>query len=89
MPITQSAVKNLRKTERRTLRNKAVDSRLRTALRKVRTHLAAKKRDEAEAALASALPLIDRAAAKGFIHKNAAARYKSRLVKQISALARH
>ena len=86
MPIIQSAVKNLRKTARRTERNTAAQSRLRTALRRVRTPLTQKKRAEAEAAFAAALPLIDRAAAKGFIHKNAAARYKSRLAQQINAL---
>ncbi len=88
MPITSSAIKNLRKTARRTKRNTAAQSRLRTALRRVRTHLVGKKRAEAEAAFAVALPLIDRAAAKGFIHRNAAARYKSRLAHQINALGR-
>jgi small subunit ribosomal protein S20 len=61
---------------------------LRTAIKKVRVELARRNPEAAASALAKAIPVIDKAAAKGFIHKNAAARYKSRLARQVNALPR-
>ncbi len=75
MPNIASAKKNMRKTRAATVRNRAQRSALRTALKKAR----------APGAVASAkllaVKLLDRAARKGIIHRNAAARHKSRLAK--------
>jgi small subunit ribosomal protein S20 len=88
MPITKSAKKQLRQSEKRRLRNRAAKSSLRTAVKKVRAALEGRDRDVAARALAEAIPLIDKAAAKGFIHDNAGARHKSRLTRQVHALSK-
>ncbi|HEY7678557.1 MAG TPA: 30S ribosomal protein S20 [Candidatus Methylomirabilis sp.] len=87
MPILRSSTKDLRRTARRTARNKAAVGALRTAVKKVRLQIAQRDSAGAQAALAAALPVLDRAADKGFIHKNAAARTKSRLTLGIRRLA--
>ncbi len=75
MPRIASAKKNMRKTKTATARNRAQRSTLRTAL----------KTAKADASSATdkltAVKLLDRAARKGLIHKNAAARQKSKLAK--------
>lgn len=76
MPNTKSAAKRLRQNERRRIRNKAARSRLRTAIKKVRL---ANKPDEATEAFREAVKLIDRAAIRGMMHRNRAARSKARL----------
>jgi small subunit ribosomal protein S20 len=73
VPNIASAKKNMRKSRAATVRNRAQRSALRTALKKAR---AAAATPEAQRAAAS---LLDRAARKGLIHKNTAARYKSRM----------
>ncbi|MGH7427961.1 MAG: 30S ribosomal protein S20 [Candidatus Methylomirabilaceae bacterium] len=88
MPITKSAKKQLRQSEKRRLRNRSAKSGLRTAMKKVRMALEGRNREVAAQALAEAVPLIDKAAAKGFIHANAGARYKSRLTRQLDALSK-
>ncbi|CAN5600679.1 30S ribosomal protein S20 [soil metagenome] len=76
MPNIASAKKNMRKSRAAEARNRAQRSTLRTALKK------AKSTDGSAADRASAVQLVDRAARKGLIHKNAAARHKSRLAKK-------
>lgn len=78
MPNIKSAEKRLRQNVKRRLRNMAVKSAMKTAIKKA---ISAKG---ADAALKEAISAIDRAAAKGVIHKNTAARKKSRLVKQLT-----
>lgn len=79
MPIIKSAFKRMRKAQEQELRNKAAKSAAKTAVKKAQTAIAAGEgQAEAMAAAASAL---DRAVTKGAIHKNAAARRKSRLAK--------
>ena len=75
MPNIASAKKNMRKSRAATVRNRAQRSALRTALKKARAAGAT-----ADIRLA-AVKLLDRAARKGLIHANAAARQKSRLAK--------
>ena len=75
VPNIASAKKNMRKTRAATARNRAQRSALRTALKKAR---AAGATPDAKL---QAVKLLDRAARKGLIHKNAAGRYKSRLAK--------
>jgi len=60
---------------------------LRTFVKKVRYAIDAGKREDAQTAFVAAVPVIDRMTSKGILHKNAAARYKSRLNRQIQALA--
>ncbi|MBZ5530214.1 MAG: 30S ribosomal protein S20 [Acidobacteriia bacterium] len=74
-----SALKRARQTVKRTARNRANTSQLRTALRKFRETLATGKAADAKAAFAGTVSMIDKAVKKGLIHKNAASRYKSRL----------
>ena len=74
-----SALKRARQTEFRTDRNRANSSRLRTALRDLRSALAGGDQKTAQAALTRTTSAIDKAVQKGTLHKNTASRYKSRL----------
>jgi len=84
MPNNVNAEKALRQNIKRRLRNRSQMSALRTTVKKVRVALEPAAPDAAglESALKDAVKKLDQAAAKGLIHKNAAARTKSRLVKQ-------
>jgi len=84
MPNNVNAEKALRQNIKRRLRNRSQMSTLRTTVKKVRVALEPATPDAAglESALKEAVKKLDQAAAKGLIHKNAAARTKSRLVKQ-------
>ncbi len=75
MPRIASAKKNMRKTKAATARNRSQRAALRTALK------TAKSEASSPAEKLKATQLLDRAARKGLIHKNAAARQKSRLAK--------
>ncbi len=79
MPNTKGAKKRLRQSIVRRDRNKAQKTRLRHSLRKFREAVAAKKMDEATVLSRSTAILLDKAAAKGVIHANKAARLKSRM----------
>ena len=81
MPNIASAKKNMRKSRAATVRNRAQRSALRTALKKARAE------SPAAEDVTKAVSLLDRAARKGLIHRNAAARYKSRLAKAANATA--
>ncbi len=75
MPNIASAKKNMRKSRAAQVRNRAQRSTLRTALKK------AKAENASPETMAEAVTLLDRAARKGLVHKNAAARRKSRMAK--------
>lgn len=81
-----SALKRARQNEKRRLRNKAVRTRLRGAIKSVRQALEAKDQEAARAALSVAEPIIDKAASKGVLPKRTAARRISRLARQVHAL---
>jgi small subunit ribosomal protein S20 len=83
MPNTKSAKKRLRQTEVRRERNKSVKSALRSQLRKIREAVEAGDVGKAESELQVATKRLDRAGQKNVIHKNKAARTKSRLQKMI------
>jgi small subunit ribosomal protein S20 len=87
MPIIKSSMKDLRRTESRTAWNRVALGKLRSNLKRTRTAIAAGDADAAAKALAEALPVIDRAPGKGILHKNAAARHKSRLMRRLNKLA--
>jgi len=74
-----SALKRARQTEKRTVRNRANTSRLRTVLRELRETLAKGDPQAAEQVLRQTISALDKAVQKGVIHKNTASRYKSRL----------
>ncbi len=85
MPNIKSAKKRAELSATFREANRAKRSALRTALRKVSTSLSAKP-EEARAALVSAAKALDKAAAAGLIHKNTAARKKSRLTRKVNAM---
>src|SRR5271157_1462683 len=85
---TKSAEKAARQSNANRARNDALTSHLRTAIRKATLALKAGKQDDAAAALAHATPIIDSMVNKGIIHRNKAARHKSRLSKQVRAIAK-
>ncbi|HTN02113.1 MAG TPA: 30S ribosomal protein S20 [Planctomycetaceae bacterium] len=87
MPNTESAKRSLRKKEVRRLRNRSERSALRTIVKKVRVAVGAGDAVQSKDALQAAIKRIDRAADKGLIHKNKAARDKSRLTKACNKLA--
>ena len=74
-----SALKRARQTTKRTAQNRANASRLRTALRKFRAALQSGDSAQAKAQFSECVSQIDQGVKKGVIHKNTAARYKSRL----------
>jgi len=87
MANTKSAQKAVRKIARRTAVNKMRRSAMRTEVRKVEEALDAKDAAAAAEALRAAEPVLARAGQKGIVHKNAASRKISRLVKRVKALA--
>ncbi|MBB5207080.1 30S ribosomal protein S20 [Chiayiivirga flava] len=86
MANIKSAKKRARQAVVHNARNTAQRSMLRTAVKKVIKAISANDQDGAKTAFASAQPLLDRFAARGLIHKNKAARHKSRLNARIRAL---
>ncbi len=82
----KSALKRAKQSAKKQLRNKAVKTRMRNVIKALRTAQDASP-EEAEAALNLAQSVIDKAAKKGVIHKNAAARKISRLTKLVNTLA--
>lgn len=87
MANTASARKRIRQTERRTARNKARMSRMRTFIRKVEEAISAGDKEAAGHALTAAQPEMQRAAGKGVVHRNLVARKISRLSARVKALA--
>jgi small subunit ribosomal protein S20 len=86
MANTASARKRIRQTERRTERNAARKSRMRTFMKKVETAIAGGDKSSAAEALRAAQPELQRAATKGVVHANTVARKISRLSARIKAL---
>jgi small subunit ribosomal protein S20 len=83
MPNIKSAIKRVKTTSTRTLRNAAAKSALRTSIKKFEAALAANDAN-AGALLKQALRNLDKAVTKGLLHKNTAARKKSRLTKKFN-----
>jgi small subunit ribosomal protein S20 len=79
MPNNRNAAKAARQNEKRRLRNRSARSSMRTLVKKVRDAAAGTDPAAAEAALRTAVKRLDQAASKKFIHRNKAARLKSRL----------
>ena len=86
MANSPSARKRARQAENRRQHNASLRSMVRTSIKKVVKAIDAKDVEAAKVAYTAAVPVIDRMADKGIIHKNKAARHKSRLNAQIKAL---
>jgi small subunit ribosomal protein S20 len=86
MANTKSAMKRMRQNERRRLRNRALRSKVRTALKTARTSIT-EKVPTAPASALDAIRVLDKAVTKRVLHPNTAARKKSRLARQLAASA--
>ncbi|MFG1921574.1 30S ribosomal protein S20 [Cryptosporangium sp. NPDC048952] len=86
MANIKSQIKRIKTNEKARLRNKAVKSSLKTAIRKFRTAADAGDRDVALAELRNASRALDKATSKGVIHANQAANKKSAMAKRAAAL---
>jgi small subunit ribosomal protein S20 len=86
MANRRSSIKKIRVDKRRFSRNLAVRSELKSAARKVREFLTAKKKSEAEQAVRALFSKLDKAVKKNIIHKKRASRMKSRFHSKIRAL---
>lgn len=86
MANIKSQIKRIKTNEKARLRNQSVKSELKTYVRRVREAIAAGDKETALTALRKASRSLDKAAAKGVIHKNQAANRKSKLAKQVEAL---
>ena len=80
MANIKSAIKSIRKDTRRTMRNKPVRSSLKTYVKNAVTQIGGGDQELSEEAVRTAVSKLDKAAEKGIIHKNQAARRKSRLM---------
>jgi small subunit ribosomal protein S20 len=87
MANIKSAMKRIRTSEKRRVRNAAVRSTIRTAVKGARAAIEGSQADQARETLHRAIQILDKAVTKGVIHGNAAARKKSRLTRQLNALA--
>lgn len=83
MPQHKSAAKRVRQNAKRRAHNRVHRSRMRTLIKKLRTTT---DKQQAEALLPEVKAYLDRLAAKGIIHKNKAANYKSELEKKVGTL---
>jgi small subunit ribosomal protein S20 len=81
-----SALKRARQTEKRTARNRANTSRLRSTLRTLRESLEKGDKTAATQVYRETVSMLDKAIQKGTLHENTASRYKSRLSARLSAL---
>ena len=86
MPNIKSAEKRVLVTEKKTLENKMMRSRMRNIVKKFNDAIDTLKLDEAEKMLPTVMSVIDDAASKGVIHKNTAANKKSRLSARLSGV---
>lgn len=87
MANTAQAKKRAKQAEKSRIRNAGQRSRLRTFIKKVLLAVKEGDKEKAQAAFKTAQPVIDSAVNKGIIHKNKAARGKSRLSAKIKAIA--
>lgn len=83
----KSAEKRVRQNTKRNEINRSNRSKLRTQIKKLRSALSAHDKKQSGELLEPTVSLIDKAVNKGLIHKNTAARYKSRLTKHVTELA--
>ena len=87
MANIKSQIKRNRQNEKRRVHNRVFRGRARTLIAKAQTAIANESQDTAAEAVKMAISSLDKAAEKGVIHKNNAARRKSRLMKRLNELA--
>ncbi|WP_294351127.1 30S ribosomal protein S20 [uncultured Clostridium sp.] len=87
MANIKSAKKRILVTEKKTARNRMVKSALKTAIKKFEAAVSANNAEEAKELFSKATKALDMAAQKGVVHKNMAARKKSRLAAKLNAMA--
>mgnify|MGYP001268554960 FL=1 len=85
MPQRKNAIKALKVSETKRVKNLRRQKKVKTAVKSLAKDLATQKVDQARDALPKTYKELDKAAAKGFIHPNKAARLKSRLTKKVNA----
>ena len=88
MPNHKSAEKRMRQNERRRLINRSNRARLRTSIKNLRSALKGGNANEVKSLLPQTVSEIDKAVQKGVLHRNAAARQKSRLTVRVNAAAK-
>ena len=81
--VHQSVIKRQRQSLKRHIRNKTVISSIKTLVKKIQTAIASKNLNEAHRLLPLTVSTIDKAAVKGIIHRNTAARKVSRLTRNV------
>lgn len=87
MPNHKSSEKRVRQNEKRRAVNRSNRSRVRTQIKKLRSALGASDKNLSNELLNPTMAVIDKAVNKGILHKNTAARYKSRLTTHVNKLA--
>ncbi len=87
MPNHKSAKKRVRQTEKRNLVNRNNRSRLRTAIKKLRSSIGENNATETVALLPATMSIIDKMVNKGILHSNTADRYKARLSKHVARVS--
>lgn len=87
MPNHKSAKKRVRQNEKRKNINRSHRTRLRTAIKKLRAAISDGDSNTAQTLLPATISTIDKAIQKGVLHRNAAARYKSRLTGHVNETA--
>jgi len=87
LPNIKSSIRSVKTDAERRARNFPVKSAIKTAARKVNEGAQAGNQEEVKTLLTKASSLIDKAASKGILHKNTAARKKSRLAKRVNKMA--
>ena len=88
MPNHKSAEKRVRQSEKRRVINRSHRSKVRTYIKKLRTALDSGNNQDVQTALPEVMSVIDKSVQKGVLHKNAAARYKSRLTVRANQTAK-
>ena len=88
MPNHKSAEKRVRQTERKNKVNRMNRSRVRTAIKKLRSALKLKDATQSQELLPTTVSLIDKMVNKGIMHRNTAARHKSRLTAHVNSSAK-
>jgi small subunit ribosomal protein S20 len=88
MPIIKAAKKYMRVTKRKTLKNNKIKGQFRSAIKTTKTAISKNEGERAQEYLKKSMKALDKAAQKKVLGKNAAARMKSRLNKQVKALVK-
>ena len=88
MPNHKSAEKRVRQNEKRRVLNRSNRSKVRTYIKKMRAALDSGKSEEIQSVLPEAISVIDKSVQKGVMHKNTAARFKSRLTLRANQAAK-